>query len=479
MQNNEFDGEEGEKGYPIISFQKPSDEQKELVNAYFRKWQKPTFTYAWRMGITGYIPEFVAELISEEVCPVFTKEQIDAIYTKIFDDKVIPVLNYAPVEIIYQIKQIWWIVPFCIWKEEVASMVIVDKNGFHALQDNDGVVKLELIFPWEKVKQLDIEYEVGDDYNICRLTLSQENGGYLTFDEFLSEEEETNHGSYLRIIEAIWEASRETIEASSVESVWLEGEGGETFEFYDHPSGLYQSKDEKIAETIQKIRTLLEFYTENLGLEKENANSLEYKLISEKEKHFTCVIELLKSNQIQFFFKTSNEKIIQNTENEGYLTKYFENSEGHIRYIGNPTFEDPLKAIKSFYDALTYCLSNGEITEINDDSAYYVGLNYYADHPFDEIKYDINVKSLKSAKEILLLRPSIKKYIKVIKDCNSVSIELVNSVLELITKEQLMLNELRLNHVGILTITQALIEEFEKNGINQELYENVIARLSS
>ncbi len=56
-------------------------------------------------------------------------------------------------------------------------------------------------------------------------------------------------------------------------------------EFYNLQSELYQSETEKIAETIRKISALIGFYTENLELEKETSNSLEYNLIPEKHRH--------------------------------------------------------------------------------------------------------------------------------------------------------------------------------------------------
>ena len=232
--------EDDEKGFPLISYRTPSEELKDVVKAYFKKWQKPSFLYAWRMGITAYIPEFVEQLVSDEICPVFTEEQIKLIYDKINDEKVIPILGYAPPELFMHTKHVWWIVPFCIWKEDVASMVFVDKNGFYALFETDGEVEISMIFPWDKLYQLDIEYAADDDPNICRLTLSQENGGYLTFDEFISEED--GNGSYLHVIEAIWEARRETIEASRDLSSWKEGTGGEGFKLFNTPSELLDEK---------------------------------------------------------------------------------------------------------------------------------------------------------------------------------------------------------------------------------------------
>jgi hypothetical protein len=239
---NTEEEEDDEKGFPMLRFRKPSEDLKDVVNTYFKKWQKPSYSYAWRMGITAYFPEFVEELVSDDVCPVFTNEQIKTIYDKISDEKIIPILKYAPSDLFLHTKQVWWIVPFCIWKDDTASMIFVDKNGFYALLEEDGDIDIQMIFAWDKVDQLDIEYAADDDINLCRLTLYQENGGYLTFDEFISEKEDDDHGSYLHVIEAIWEARRETIEASKGESFWKEGAGGEGFKLFNTPSDLLDHK---------------------------------------------------------------------------------------------------------------------------------------------------------------------------------------------------------------------------------------------
>lgn len=229
--------EDDELGFPAISYRIPSEDLKDIASLYLKQWQMPSTVYAWRMGISAYIPEFVQDLVSDNVCPVFTNEQIATIYDKIWTDRVIPILDYAPSELLSHTKRVWWIVPFCIIKEDVASMVFIDKDGFYA-----GIMNadIRMIFPWDKVDKLDFEYMVEDDPYVCRLTLYQENGEYLTFDEFYCDDEDQDHGSYLRIIEAIWYARYATIQASRGKSIWLEGEGGETFKVYEAPSELYE-----------------------------------------------------------------------------------------------------------------------------------------------------------------------------------------------------------------------------------------------
>jgi hypothetical protein len=236
VESEEEEDEEG--GFPMISYRKPAEGMVDVVQQYLRRWQKSSQVYAWRMGIKAFIPEFVAALASDKVCPIFTSSEIDAICARIKSEKIIPILDYVPEEFYNHTKGVWWLVPFCIWKEDVASLVFVDKNGFYAMFSKDGEEEINMIFNWDSVDELDFEYEYDGDPNINRLTLTQESGGYLTFDEFVSTSEEGDHGSYLAVIEAIWEARKDTIEASKGVSMWYEGKGGEGFVEFKKPKDL-------------------------------------------------------------------------------------------------------------------------------------------------------------------------------------------------------------------------------------------------
>ena len=48
------------------------------------------------------------------------------------------------------------------------------------------------------------------------------------------------NGSYLSIVEAIYEVRKETIDASKGESVWKEGTGGEGFQTFDNANQLLE-----------------------------------------------------------------------------------------------------------------------------------------------------------------------------------------------------------------------------------------------
>lgn len=241
IDDSEEEGEDG--GFPMISFRTPAEGMGDAVKQYLKRWQKSSQVYAWRMGVKAYIPEFVESLISDKVCPIFTFEEIEAICSHITSEKIIPVLDYVPEELYNHTKRVWWLVPFCIWKEDVASLVFVDKNGFYAMFSKDGEEEINMIFNWDSVDELDLENAYDGDPNINRLTLIQEDGNFLTFDEFVSDPEDGSHGSYLAVIEAIWEVRRETIEASKGESMWFEGKGGEGFKEFKKPQDLL--KDSK------------------------------------------------------------------------------------------------------------------------------------------------------------------------------------------------------------------------------------------
>jgi len=209
-----------------------------VVQQYLRRWQKSSQVYAWRMGIKAFVPEFVEALASDKVCPILTNKEVDEICARIRSEKIIPVLGYVPEDFYNHTKVVWWLVPFCIWKEDVASLVFIDKNGFYAMFSKDGEEVIDMIFNWDSVDEFDFEYAFDGDSNINRLTLTQENGKFLTFDEFVSSSDEDDHGSYLAMIEAIWEVRRETIEASKGEPFWAEGTGGEGFVEFKKPQDL-------------------------------------------------------------------------------------------------------------------------------------------------------------------------------------------------------------------------------------------------
>jgi hypothetical protein len=237
----EVEEDDDELGYPMIFWSGENINQEQLEN-YAYKWQTKSSAYAWVGGISGFIPDWFEEFISDAICPSFTSKELQTISNRVLNEKIIPVLKYAPEELFFHVKTVWWIVPFCIWKEDTASFVFIDKNGFYALFKNkEGEIAINFIFPWDKVASLEFETAYAADPNVNRLTLFQDNGGFLTFDEFVGQGEDgKDRGSYLSVVESIWEARRETIEASSGVPMWYEGKGGEGFKEFENPQDLLE-----------------------------------------------------------------------------------------------------------------------------------------------------------------------------------------------------------------------------------------------
>lgn len=297
MKNHEND----EAGFPMIRVPKYSH-TKEKIQAYLKKWQKPSILYSGRLGITLNLPSDegdLDDLISDEVCPIYTNEEINLIRNRILERKEIPILEYSPSGLYYHTKKVWWIVPFCIWKEEIVSMVFIDKNGFYGVYDSDGSIDIQMIFPWDKVTDVEFEHSFDDDPQINRLTLYAGYDTYLTFDEFVSDDTDDNHGSYLSIIEAIWEVRRETIEASKNEPFWIEGAGGESFKVYNSSRELRQ---EDLYDKIKNIKDsfkVLEFIEEN---KEEIDIEISYGFIRDELKTDPSILHYFLSNG-QFIFK--------------------------------------------------------------------------------------------------------------------------------------------------------------------------------
>ena len=239
-EEEEEDSDE-ELGYPMIAWW-GQDIDTEKLDKYAYKWQTKSEVYGWVGGISGFIPEWFEDLSTDEICPSFSPKELLGIANRVANEKIIPVLSYAPEELFFHVKRVWWIVPFCIWKEDIASFVFIDKNGFYSMFKNkEGEVDINAIFPWDRVSDLEFETEYAGDANVNRLTLHQDNGGFLTFDEFVGVGDDGKmKGSYLAVVESIWLARKDTIEASKGESMWFEGKGGEGFKEFKKPQDLLQ-----------------------------------------------------------------------------------------------------------------------------------------------------------------------------------------------------------------------------------------------
>lgn len=222
--------EENETDFPLINHTNSSPEAKE----YLRKWQEKSIQYAFALGITANIPSWVSTLNDDINFPKFKEKQVSQIKNAVTSEKVIPILSYAPVELQSEMKNAWWVIPFVIWKEDVVSWVAVNKNGFYGAHEGDDNVNM--LFSWDSLSEITFETLEDGAVRVERMNLHIENGGFLSFDEFVAK----GNGSYLSIVEAIYEVRKETIDASKGESVWKEGTGGEGFQSFENAKELLE-----------------------------------------------------------------------------------------------------------------------------------------------------------------------------------------------------------------------------------------------
>ena len=236
-EDEEVDGEEDEEmGYPMISipgtnYLDISDDER---NAYFEKWQAPSYMFNWRGGIKGCLADWVTYFNDTDFAPILNESQVEAIANNLREHKAIPILLNAPEEARGVMKRVWWAVPLCFWNE-IASPILINKNGIFSLHTENFPedIGLTAIAGWDDIKEVSFE-RMGsgssgfdDEGNVNCLTLEYENGGSLDFFELVRRDQ--NQGSYLEIIEVIWRNRYKTIQESKGLPMWKEGAGGEGF----------------------------------------------------------------------------------------------------------------------------------------------------------------------------------------------------------------------------------------------------------
>ena len=218
-----------EIGYAGITIKKFENESKqEAVNKFLIKWQDKTKTYNGKLGITGMIPEYFEDI--DQACPKWSSKELDSIIKHSKDKKVVPSLKYVPDDFFTMTKQVWWLVPFVIWRNDLASWLFIDKNGFYAPHPDTG--HGTLIFSWDNIGSVEFD-EI--EHNLFRLSLHQlGNDGFLSFDEFVP----IGSGSYLKMVYNIYKLYQPTIEASRDAQQWFHGVGGEGMKSFESPSDL-------------------------------------------------------------------------------------------------------------------------------------------------------------------------------------------------------------------------------------------------
>lgn len=225
---------EQEIGFPIISIPeiKHLRIHKEQLDNYFEKWMAPSYLFNQRDGINGCLAEWITVFNDSDFAPSLSKIEIENIINNLLENKAIPVLQNAPVEVQNELKNVWWAVPLCFWNH-FASPIFVNKDGFYSLYTDNfpNDIRIEMIASWESISELEFEYsidcsdELDDQPNVNLLLLENDQNQRISFFELVDSRK--NQGSYLKVIEAIYQIRKETINQSNGLPFWKEGSGGE------------------------------------------------------------------------------------------------------------------------------------------------------------------------------------------------------------------------------------------------------------
>jgi len=223
-----------EIGFPIISIPeiKHLKISKEQLDNYFEKWMAPSYLFNQRDGISGCLAEWITAFNDDNFAPFLSKIEIENIINNLLENKAIPILQSAPVEVQNELKNIWWVVPLCFWNH-FASPIFINKDGFYSLYTDNfpDNIRIEMIASWESISELEFEYSIDcsddldDQPNVNLLLVENEQNQRLSFFELVDSRK--NQGSYLKVIEAIYQIRKETINQSKGLPVWKEGSGGE------------------------------------------------------------------------------------------------------------------------------------------------------------------------------------------------------------------------------------------------------------
>jgi len=225
---------EEEIGFPNISIPeiKNLKIRKEQLDYYFEKWLAPSYLFNQRDGICGCLTEWITVFNDNDFAPILGKIEIENIINNLLENKAIPILQNAPVEVQNELKNVWWAVPLCFWNH-FASPIFINKDGFYSLYTDNfpDNIRIEMIASWESISELEFEYsidcsdELDDQPNVNLLLIENEQNQRLNFFELVDSKK--NQGSYLKVIEAIYHIRKETISQSKGLPVWKEGSGGE------------------------------------------------------------------------------------------------------------------------------------------------------------------------------------------------------------------------------------------------------------
>ena len=102
-----------------------------------------------------------------------------------------------------------------------------------------GDEDIAMIFPWDRLEGMEYTDEDLDtnESEVHSLNSTYDEGA-LTLVEFVP----PGRGSYLSVINSIYQIRKATIEASKGEGTWFEGAGGEGYKSFEKPEGLLNDK---------------------------------------------------------------------------------------------------------------------------------------------------------------------------------------------------------------------------------------------
>jgi hypothetical protein len=212
--------------------------QKENVDNYISKWYHESFKYNEKTEISCIASNEILALLDPNIFFDLGPKNLFKINQNILNNKTIPVLTFL--ENIFETQQkknIWWVIPFCIWREDVVSLVYADKNGIYGMYE-DCLPEPTLLVPWENLTNLEFITSFENDKNINRIFLHFDQD-FLSLDELVDPDK--GNGSYLSVLHAIYQIRKTTIELSKGQPVWYEGAGGEGFQIFN--SGLELIED--------------------------------------------------------------------------------------------------------------------------------------------------------------------------------------------------------------------------------------------
>jgi hypothetical protein len=221
---------ENELGFPLLSLTLGDNVSQEILSNYFARWQKPSVVYNGVMNISACIPDFVTALTDDNISKVFSSSDLQFIENTIIENKIIPILDFYPSEFTVGNDKPWWVVPYSIWREENASLLVLNKNGIFALYEDTA--ELKRIFGMDSIEKVEFEKCYEGDKWINRLYVHAAEG-YITLDEFVLSDAHVDSASYLSILNSIISIRQATILASKGAPMWYEGVGNEGFSSMD------------------------------------------------------------------------------------------------------------------------------------------------------------------------------------------------------------------------------------------------------